>query len=367
MYNFEYIKKTFPNVEKELENTPQDKYWHAEGNVSIHTEMVLKELHSCPFYLKLDQNSQKILSYAAFFHDHGKPDTTIFEDGHTRSPNHSQVGAKKTRNLLYNLGYDFAFRESVATLIRYHGYPIHFYKHEEKESIRVSLQVNNELLYILAKADIKGRITDPKENEETLMNVDYFKEICEKLECFKTPKHFESNKQRVHFLKTGILYLPFEDQTKSTVYLMSAIPRAGKDTYIKENFPELEVISLDNLRKKYKYKNGDKKGLGRIVQEAKKTAKEYMAKGIDFVWNATNTSLAMRTSLISLFQEYKATVNIIYIERDIKDILRDNNSCEDSEYVPEKYIKDLFKGIDIPDISEADTIKYIINGEENVK
>lgn len=39
-----YLGSYFPLL-KELENTIQDPIWHAEGNVQIHTEMVLSEVY----------------------------------------------------------------------------------------------------------------------------------------------------------------------------------------------------------------------------------------------------------------------------------------------------------------------------------
>ena len=39
-----FLASYFPLLNK-FENTEQDKEWHAEGNVAIHTEMVLKELY----------------------------------------------------------------------------------------------------------------------------------------------------------------------------------------------------------------------------------------------------------------------------------------------------------------------------------
>ena len=40
----DFLAQYFPLL-LELSKTEQDKTWHAEGNVAIHTEMVLKELY----------------------------------------------------------------------------------------------------------------------------------------------------------------------------------------------------------------------------------------------------------------------------------------------------------------------------------
>ena len=40
----DYLLKTFKNILNKMEQIPQDSEWHAEGNVKIHTIMVLEEL-----------------------------------------------------------------------------------------------------------------------------------------------------------------------------------------------------------------------------------------------------------------------------------------------------------------------------------
>ncbi|MEL6844987.1 MAG: poly(A) polymerase, partial [Bacteroidota bacterium] len=46
---------------KEMESVPQDPIWHAEGNVLIHTRMVVEALLDSAEYQALDQNDQQIL------------------------------------------------------------------------------------------------------------------------------------------------------------------------------------------------------------------------------------------------------------------------------------------------------------------
>jgi len=59
MYNFE-------NLINRMKNSMQDYYWHPEGNVYIHTELVF----NC-----LKKHNDKDLLLAAIFHDMGKPET----------------------------------------------------------------------------------------------------------------------------------------------------------------------------------------------------------------------------------------------------------------------------------------------------
>lgn len=344
----------------EMLKTEQEPEWHAEGNVAIHTEMVLQALETLDEYQRLPDNEKLILRYACFFHDVGKYKTTTLENGQIKSPGHSKLGEKITREILYFENYDFYFRESVAMLVRYHGHPVHFYKSHEKEAAILACKVNTKHLYILAKADLIGRITNQDSVENTLLNIEYFKEISEKLSCFGVKKDFLSNSQRLGYFKNGNMFKPF-DEKRSTVYLMSGVPGSGKDYYINKNLSHFAVISLDNMRRELKIKHGDKKGQGQIIQKAKQMAKEFLAKDIDFVWNATNTTRAMRDQLIGLFKSYGAVVNIIYIEVPFKELLKQN---ADREYpVKKDVILNLFKTIDIPAIDEADEVYFKIKEE----
>ena len=70
----EYLGENFEWL-YELKNTPQDPEWHAEGNVHVHTDMVLAELYNL-----LDNEAshfngkqRQALILGALFHDIAKP------------------------------------------------------------------------------------------------------------------------------------------------------------------------------------------------------------------------------------------------------------------------------------------------------
>ena len=67
---------------------------------------------------------------------------------------------------------------------------------------------------------------------------------------------------------------------------------------------------------------------GYIANIAKEQAKEYLRHHQPFVWNTTNITQEMRQQLISLFEGYKARVNIIYLETDWQTLLERNRSRE---------------------------------------
>jgi len=77
------------------------------------------------------------------------------------------------------------------------------------------------------------------------------------------------------------------------------------------------------------------------------------------VWNATNTTKQMRQQLIDLFAVYKARIRIVYLEVPLEEVWRRNRSR--TATVPEAVIRKLAARLDIPDITEAHQVEWIVN------
>jgi response regulator RpfG family c-di-GMP phosphodiesterase len=77
----------------QLETTPQDPEWHSEGNVAIHTDMVIKQVVR---EAGSEDEMLVVLTHAAAFHDIGKVISTreVEIDDRIRivSPRHAQLG-----------------------------------------------------------------------------------------------------------------------------------------------------------------------------------------------------------------------------------------------------------------------------------
>ena len=113
--------------------------------------------------------------------------------------------------------------------------------------IAASLVVNTKHLAMLAKADILGRICN--DQDDILLRIALFEELCIEHECFGVPRKFASKYGRFLFLTRSEIspdYEPFDD-LKFTVFMMSAIPGSGKDTYIQKHL-NLPMLSLDQIR-----------------------------------------------------------------------------------------------------------------------
>lgn len=341
---------------KEMKECMQDAEWHGEGDVYIHSLMAFEELLKVEGWAKLPAEEQFILKMAVLLHDIGKPAVTQVIDGRLRSPKHGPAGMRMARHVLNGLNMPYLLRERILRLIRYHSMPVHVLKKRDpvEHSIYHSHKVENHLLYYLALADNRGRVSS--DIEETVTNLHLWKELCLENSCFDSPYPFTNDQARLLFYHkelTSLDYTPYE-QYGSKVYLMSGLPGAGKDHWIGRNLPELPVVSLDEIRRELRIGPRDKQG--RVVQVGRERAKEYLRAGQDFVLNLTNITRDIRSKWTTLCADYRARIHIVYIEPSFNDILKQNRGRR--HQVPEKVIQDLFARLELPDLSECHEISY---------
>ena len=346
----------------DMHGVPQSPVHHAEGDVAIHTQMVLEELVNLPEYKTLTGQEQEIVWAAALLHDVEKRSTTQTDElGQIISPGHSKKGAQTTRQILYrDIETPFEIRESVVALVRYHGLPLWVFEkpNPTQALFKASLEVNTHLLTILAKADVLGRIC--ADRNELLYRIEMFRELCKEQDCYGKPKQFPSSLSRFQFFRKedqSADYLAFDD-TKGKAIILSGIAGSGKDYYIQKHFPNHQVISLDDLRRKYKIDYRDSKRNGHVIQEAKEMARECLRKQIPFVWNATNITAQMREQLIDLFIVYKPFVQIVYLEVPYKKLLSQNKNRNFP--IPEMAIERMIDKLEVPTLWEAHEVNYVI-------
>lgn len=347
---------------RDMEATPQHRVHHGEGNVAIHTRMVLEALQQQPAYQSLPQQEQEILWTAALLHDVEKRSTSVDEgEGRITSKGHAKRGEYTARTLLYkDIPTPFPIREAIAALVRYHGLPIWFMERENpmKKVCEASFRVDTHLLKILTVADIQGRICEDK--EALMESAELFEMFCREHDCWSKARTFSTDDARFHYFHTEdsyIDYVPFE-QFKCEVTLLSGLPGMGKDHYIGTLSRDIPVISLDAIRRKYKLSPTDKAATGRVVQEAKEEARNYLRRGQSFVWNATNISQQIRSQLIDLFITYGARVKIIYIEKPYE-VWRKQNR-ERAFVVPEPVLNSMLTRLDIPQVTEAHEVEFLV-------
>ncbi|MDA3945171.1 MAG: HD domain-containing protein [Helicobacteraceae bacterium] len=149
--------EAFPEL-KALQGIPQDPDSHLEGDVWVHTLMVVDAMTR--FYT--DDNKKNLcLSLAALCHDLGKANATVESEGHISAMGHANSGVPLTESFLKRLSDEKALFECVLPLVRHHSEPKQLYKQGAKTVAirRLASQVNIEMLVLLAKADFLGRTT----------------------------------------------------------------------------------------------------------------------------------------------------------------------------------------------------------------
>ena len=150
----------FPELEA-LIDVPQDPTWHPEGCVWTHTLMVVDE--AAKLRVREEKNDL-VLMFGALCHDFGKPETTIWKDGHWRSPAHDVLGMQPTEKFLRRLTDEASLIEKVKILVREHLRPSMLYNDREKVTPgairRLALRVSIPELLLVAEADHFGRTTE---------------------------------------------------------------------------------------------------------------------------------------------------------------------------------------------------------------
>lgn len=354
------LTENYPGIEafwEEMKQTPQNPLYHGEGNVLIHTELVVDALTKMPAFAALTGKQQEMLSLAAVLHDVGKPRTTRLEDGAWVSPHHSSAGAHIARQFLWqsqNLcGNETAyrFREGVCSLIRRHGMPVHAF--DQPDGVMQLAKcaegpATAEMVCLLAEADILGRIAP--DAAELMEKVQLTEELAKENGCYTSAITFASDVTRRAWFSGKNVHpsQPLYDDTWGEVVLMSGLPGTGKDTWIRDHC-DMPMISLDAIRQEWKYDASQNQTP--IVREARERAKVLLRKKQPFVWNATNLTEMVRSEQISLFESYGASVRIVCLETDWKTNQERNRNRRDA--VPEEKLEKMLSILEPPQSWEA--------------
>ena len=164
---FEFLSRArllrfFPEIEN-LQGVPQDPKWHPEGDVWVHTMLVIDEAAA----LRNGDGEDLALMYAALCHDFGKPAVSVEHGGRVRTPKHDVIGARLAREFLERLRAPGHLCDQVEALVKYHLTPALFvaqgttargYRRLARNLGKAG--VNIALLVRVARADHWGRTTD---------------------------------------------------------------------------------------------------------------------------------------------------------------------------------------------------------------
>ncbi len=156
------IQRLFPELAA-LVDCSQEPEWHPEGDVWVHTLLVIDRARER--INGLARPAQVAVMLGAVCHDLGKPATTATIDGRIRSLNHEEMGVAPATAFLDRInihtldGYDV--RRHVLGLVANHLKPGMWRKARDGVGDgafrRLARKVDLELLARLAKADCLGR------------------------------------------------------------------------------------------------------------------------------------------------------------------------------------------------------------------
>lgn len=222
---FTVIEQLFPELAR-LINVQQDPEWHPEGDVFVHTLIVIDEARK--LIDDLARPRQITIMLAAVAHDFGKPSTTEFVEGHWRSRGHEEAGVAPTESFLDRLnvhtldGYDV--RRQVIALVKEHLKPGEFYKKKDEVGEgafrRLARRCEPELLYRVAKADTLGRNAEwvPPEKWYDAEPQEWFLQRVRELELMEgAPKPILLGR---HLLELGLTPGPRIGEVTRAVYEM---------------------------------------------------------------------------------------------------------------------------------------------------
>ena len=352
------------NLLHNLKETPQDPQWHAEGDVFIHTELVLQEIYKLLAGEASHLNEQKrfLLILAAVFHDIAKPLTTrreiIVDREHTISPRHADRGRSYLAYRLLDVGIAEERARAIMALVGHHHDPKKLVLKDAPLSSyrRLARLVNLELLYYLEKADILGRECQDKNDQLEIL--EFFRLQLEEYNLWQITNPYaawqeviyhslisESDLNKQYALsyaiadsETGLIFTPEEALARTfekrqrfpELFVLYGPSGAGKSTWIERNLPNYKVISLDDLRVLIAGKRGDQSKNGEVIQAAKEKLKEHLRQKQKVVWDATNLRYIHRNKVLQLGFDYHALVKLVIFHYPSKHFFMQNKNRENA-------------------------------------
>ena len=370
-----HLGDIFPLLHK-FKDTPQDPEWHAEGDVHIHTDMVLEELYnifdSGQFVPTPDQ--RQILILSAILHDIAKPLVTVERDGHIKSPKHEIVGRDYLIFRLLELNLPDESYQQVINLVGYHQRPkLLVIKNEpDYKYFALTQHFNYELMYWLELADLRGRIcTDYDDNimfldEYLIKTKQILEQHKEDLKLIPEDKKLFVESYGKYLISHNIVNSYLEVipkmfahiQQPYTFTLLAGLPGTGKSTYVEQNVSEdTVIISMDNIRQEL----GDRRDQSKnkqVASLAKERLKEALRLKKNVLWDATSIRKDHREELFTIATNYGAVTQlIVLLDKESNIRLKNKNRIYD---VPDEVITRMKDSFQYPNPLEAYSTKYVI-------
>jgi UTP:GlnB (protein PII) uridylyltransferase len=187
------LEKEIPEF-YELKNVVENNAWHENDSVFDHTLSVVGSLLTViqdsgekvisVLNQKVDRNTRHdLLFLATLFHDIGKKETIIKNNGITSCPDHESKGAEKTKPILERFDLSQKEKNWIFTLIKHHG-EINFVLNEKDGTLAQRYAaVQNDFsdialeLILFSIADVQGSQVNKKNPAEGEYRVNFLKTV----------------------------------------------------------------------------------------------------------------------------------------------------------------------------------------------
>lgn len=376
------LSRWFPLLD-ELENTEQDASWHAEGNVYIHTLMVIEQVYQLldGGDVEFSIEEQVGLIVGAVLHDIAKPLTTRKEEiaGKMRivSPRHAERGQSYIGPLIGELGLTDRERAIVMAIVRHHHDPRQLVANSAPKQMytRLARAISPKLLYYFERCDNLGRIC--RDLDAQIETIDLFKMEAENFSVFDHPKpysqwsaFFEAEvsdpierefvyAEAIRLYEQGEINSPEEALGKTwqhrsdygTVTILSAPSGTGKSSWIANHQDEVRIVSLDELREEIAGRRGDQSKNGQVLQLAKQRLKEGLRKKENIIWDSTGLRRDSRSMVSGLAHDYHALSRIVTLAA--PPTLAKNRNRKRQHAIPEAVLEKQYHNWQWPDVWEA--------------
>lgn len=345
---------------KLLETCPQDKNWHREGNVLVHTNMALAKARELALTYIPNLEHQQILYLATLLHDVGKPQTTFTstKSGRLVAYNHEGVGVSIAKDFLWKYFSHIhrTQREEILKLVEFHGHPKRMVKGEssDKRFFQLSCEVNTELVYYLEVADFNGR--EGVSSRESLEYLEKFKKKCQQLDIWGKSYCSTSSLAQWRDLFGGIKK-NIQAGNHELVFTIGA-PASGKTTYLKKYYPQYEFISMDEERLRVCGTMADMSRNEEVYNTCFQELSKKLRGDKSCVWDATSLTRKWRRRMIQLARNTGAKITIIYFDLPLKILYERNKSRK--RQVPENVIEGFYRKVQLPAKYEYDNLITIV-------
>lgn len=165
------IEKYYPELQAMID-VPQEPEWHPEGDVWIHSMMVLDQATKISKDFAPEERLQVIIG--ALVHDLGKPSTTKMGEKHgvprIRSLGHEEAGIEPAKAFLSRLTFGQEVRQAAASSAKDHLKPGMFqmqyeagklsddqYANALRKWLKRNYQTDAKVLLAISEADYRGR------------------------------------------------------------------------------------------------------------------------------------------------------------------------------------------------------------------